>query len=405
MVLYAPAPAIQSVDVGALADGVQATKVPPMFDRIVIGWSLAAAIGCATAAAGEVELVEVTGGLDDPVYLTHAGDGSGRLFVVEQAGRVRVLRDGSAASTPFLDISRIVRSGGERGLLSLAFHPRYPRNGLLYVNYTDRDGDTVVARYAVSSDAERADPNSAAQVIAIGQPYGNHNGGQIQFGPDGTLYVGTGDGGWAGDPRNRAQNPGSLLGKMLRLDVDSTGPYAIPPDNPFVGSNGAAPEIWAFGLRNPWRFSFDRLTGDLYIGDVGQDKWEEIDFQRADHRGGLNYGWRVMEGEHCFNPATGCKREGLTPPIYEYSQSEGCSITGGYVYRGRAIPDLAGTYVFADYCAGTIWGLTPDGDGAWSRTTHFDAGFAISSFGEGEAGELYVLDYSAGRVLRIAAAP
>ena len=371
-----------------------------MLARVTIGWTLAAALGCAAAAA-EVRLAEVADGLDDPVYLTHAGDGSGRSFVVEQAGRVRVLGDGGLEGAPYLDISGIVRSGGERGLLSIAFHPGYARNGLLYVNYTDRDGDTVVARYAVSSDAGRVDPASASEVIAVGQPYGNHNGGQIQFGPDGYLYIGTGDGGWAGDPRNRAQNPRSLLGKMLRLDVDSAAPYSVPPDNPFAAAEGAAPEIWAMGLRNPWRFSFDRRTGDLYIGDVGQNKWEEIDVQPAASRGGENYGWRIMEGAHCFHPATGCARPGLSLPVYEYSQAQGCSVTGGYVYRGRALPDLAGTYVFADYCAGTIWGLARDAAGDWTRTTLLETNFPISSFGEDEAGELYVLDYSAGRVLKL----
>ncbi len=370
----------------------------------MIGWFLAAALGCATAAADEIRLVEVAGGLDDPVHLTHAGDGSGRMFVVEQAGRVRVLRDGVVAAAPFLDISGIVRSGGERGLLSVAFHPAYARNGFFYLNYTDRDGDTVVARYSVSADAERGDPASAAPLISIGQPYGNHNGGQVAFGPDGYLYIGMGDGGWAGDPRNRSQNPRSLLGKMLRLDVDSAEPYAIPPDNPFAASDDAAPEIWALGLRNPWRFRFDRLTGDLYIGDVGQNKWEEIDFQPAEQRGGLNYGWRIMEGTHCFNPATGCGRQGLTEPVHEYSQSQGCSVTGGHVYRGPALAELAGTYVFADYCAGTIWGLFREAGGGWSRTTLLESGFAISSFGEDEAGGLYVLDYSGGRVLKLAAA-
>jgi len=358
-------------------------------------------LGGTAAAADEVRLVEVAGGLEDPVYLANAGDGSGRVFVVEQAGRIRVAGGGAAASAPFLDISAIVRSGGERGLLSVAFHPEYARNGFFYVNYTDRDGDTVVARYAVSSDAGRVDPASANEVITVDQPYRNHNGGQIQFGPDGYLYIGMGDGGWAGDPRHRAQNLRSLLGKILRLDVDSDAPYSVPPDNPFVMTKGAAPEIWALGVRNPWRFSFDRLTGDLYIGDVGQNKWEEIDVQPAESRGGENYGWRIMEGAHCFNPATGCARPDLTLPVYEYSQSEGCSVTGGYVYRGGSLPDLEGTYIFADYCAGTIWGLTRHDDGSRSRTTLVETGFAVSSFGEDEAGELYVLDYSAGRVLKL----
>ena len=389
-----------------LAAARKPTRVPPVLARAIIGSALAAALGCtATAAvAAELRLAEVAHGLDDPVYLTHAGDGSGRAFVVEQAGRVRILREGVPAEAPFLDIARIVRSGGERGLLGLAFHPAYPENGRFYVNYTDRDGDTVVARFEVTANRDRADAARAAEVIAIGQPYGNHNGGQIAFGPDGYLYIGMGDGGWAGDPRNRAQNPRSLLGKMLRIDVDSAAPYAIPADNPFTSTDGAAPEIWALGLRNPWRFSFDRLTGDLYIGDVGQNKWEEIDVQPAASRGGENYGWRIMEGAHCFNPATGCARDGLTAPVFEYGQAEGCSVTGGYVYRGTALAGLAGTYIFADYCAGTIWGLARDDDGSWSRTTLMETGFAVSSFGEDEAGEVYVLDYSAGRVLRIDAA-
>ena len=348
-------------------------------------------------------LQEIALGLEDPVYLTHAGDGSGRLFIVEQAGRIRVLQDGALRKTPFLDIARVIKSGGERGLLSIAFHPEFAETGFLYLNYTERDGDTVVARYSVSAEPDRADPGSALRIISIDQPFSNHNGGQLQFGPDGYLYVGMGDGGWAGDPGNRAQNPRSLLGKMLRLDVDAAGGYAIPPDNPFAATTGAAPEIWALGLRNPWRFSFDRLTGDLYIGDVGQNKWEEIDFQPAVSQGGENYGWRIVEGAHCFNPATACARERLTAPAYEYSQSEGCSVTGGYVYRGPTLAELAGTYFFADYCAGTIWGLARDAGGAWARTTILETGFSVSSFGEDEAGELYVLDYSGGRVLQFVA--
>ena len=348
-------------------------------------------------------LQEIAVGLEDPVYLTHAGDGSGRLFIVEQAGRIRVLQDGALRKTPFLDIARVIKSGGERGLLSIAFHPEFAETGFLYLNYTERDGDTVVARYSVSAEPDRADLGSALRIISIDQPFSNHNGGQLQFGPDGYLYVGMGDGGWAGDPGNRAQNPRSLLGKMLRLDVDAAGGYAIPPDNPFAATTGAAPEIWALGLRNPWRFSFDRLTGDLYIGDVGQNKWEEIDFQPAVSQGGENYGWRIVEGAHCFNPATACARERLTAPAYEYSQSEGCSVTGGYVYRGPTLAELVGTYFFADYCAGTIWGLARDADGAWARTTILETGFSVSSFGEDEAGELYVLDYSGGRVLQFVA--
>lgn len=369
---------------------------------------LAALVTVLVLAAGPLGaqapgLQEIASGLENPVYLTHAGDGSGRLFIVEQAGRIRIFRDGALHKTPFLDIARVIRSGGERGLLSIAFHPEFARTGFLYVNYTDRDGKTVVARYSVSADADRADPGSALPIISIDQPFSNHNGGQIQFGPAGYLYVGMGDGGWAGDPRNRAQNPRSLLGKMLRIDVDAAAGYAIPRDNPFAEREDAAPEIWALGLRNPWRFSFDRVTGDLYIGDVGQDKWEEIDFQPAASQGGENYGWRIVEGAHCFNPASGCARERFTPPAYEYSQAEGCSVTGGYVYRGGALAELAGSYLFGDYCAGTIWGLARKADGAWVRTTILDTGFSISSFGEDEAGELYVLDHPGGRVLRLVA--
>ncbi len=340
----------------------------------------------AGAASLRLEPV-VTRGLAQPVYVTHAGDGSGRLFVLEQAGRIRVVEDGRLRPEPFLDITDRVLAGGERGLLGLAFHPRFPANGRYFVNYTRRpDGATVIAEFRAGRDA--ATPQPAERVLlTVAQPYANHNGGMIAFGPDGYLYAGLGDGGAAGDPADRAQNPRELLGKMLRLDVDGAQPYAIPADNPFAGGGGR-PEIWALGLRNPWRFSFDRATGALWAADVGQNAWEEIDVIT---RGG-NYGWRLMEGAHCYRPRTGCRQAGLELPVAEYAQESGrCSITGGYVYRGRRLPGLAGTYVYGDYCSGEIFGLV---DGR--QRVLLATGLAISSFGEDEAGELYVVDHRGG---------
>ncbi|MGH7474435.1 MAG: PQQ-dependent sugar dehydrogenase, partial [Candidatus Methylomirabilales bacterium] len=293
---------------------------------------------------------------------------------------------------PFLDISRLVRSGGEQGLLSVAFHPRYATNGLFYVNYTDRVGDTVVARYTVSANRDRADAASALVVLTIAQPYPNHNGGQLQFGPDGTLYIGMGDGGSAGDPHGHGQNPNSLLGKMLRIDVN-VPPYAVPKTNPFVGPGPPLDEIWALGLRNPWRFSFDRQSGDLYIADVGQNSREEVNVQPAGSRGGENYGWNIMEGAECFSPPSGCARAGLTMPVATYRTGENCSITGGYVYRGTQVRTLIGTYIFGDYCSGRIWGLRKSNRGEWTMRELLDTPLRISSFGEDEAAELYVVDH------------
>lgn len=350
----------------------------------------------------EITLKQVVTGLSHPVHLTHAGDGSGRLFVVEQEGTIRVIQGGTLVPTPFLDISELVRSGGERGLLSVAFHPRYPENGFFYVNYTNRSGDTVVARYKVSANPSRGDPSTAVVLLTVPQPYSNHNGGQLQFGPDGYLYIGMGDGGSAGDPQGNAQNPNSLLGKMLRIDVNVL-PYAIPKTNPFVGPGPPLDEIWALGLRNPWRFSFDRKTGDLYIADVGQDSWEEVDIQPADSRGGENYGWNIMEGVHCFSPRTDCPQAGLTMPVTTYATGKNCAITGGYVYRGQRIPGLTGTYIFGDYCSGRIWGLRKS-DRGWAYTELLDTDLDITSFGEDEAGELYVAHHG-GAIYRIAPLP
>lgn len=348
-----------------------------------------------------IHLEKVAEGFTQPTYLTHAGDGSGRLFVVEKPGRVWVLQDGQRQPEPFLDITDRVRSReSERGLLSIAFHPDYEVNGRFFVDYTDRKGNTVVAEYRVSDDPNRADPSSERVLLYIEQPAANHNGGQLQFGPDGYLYIGMGDGGNAGDPWGNAQNLGVLLGKMLRIDVDAGAPYGIPADNPFLDKAGARPEIWAYGLRNPWRFSFDRATGDLYIADVGQNKWEEVDVAFAPDPGGQNYGWDVMEGFHCFEPAEGCDPTGLTLPVLEYGHDVGCSITGGYVYRGRKYRDLQGTYFFSDYCTGRLWGMRPL-EGGWQWAEFLATGLNVSTFGEDEEGEIYVLDYARGDVYHL----
>lgn len=348
----------------------------------------------------KIALVRAAGPFANPVHIAGARDGSGRLFVVEQRGRILVLKNGAALSAPFLDIKDRVRAGGERGLLSVAFPPDFSGRRRFYVDYTDRNGDTVIARFGVGSSPDAADPNSETILLKIEQPYANHNGGQILFGRDGFLYIGMGDGGSAGDPKNNAQNPASLLGKMLRLDVEGTAaPYGIPSDNPFVNKPRYRPEVWATGLRNPWRFSFDSATGDMYIADVGQDRWEEIHVQPASSRGGENYGWKVLEGSHCYG-ASECRREGLVAPVAEYDHSQGCSVTGGFVYRGKAHPGLVGIYLYGDYCSGKIWGLRREGD-AWRSHLLADSGMAISSFGEDDSGELYVAEHGAGVIYRI----
>ncbi|NNJ10363.1 glucose dehydrogenase [Chloroflexales bacterium ZM16-3] len=350
-----------------------------------------------------VRLEEVLGGFNRPTFITGAGDGSGRLFVAEQVGRVWVVRDGARADLPFLDISDLVDvSGSEQGLLSVAFHPRYAENGSFFVDYTDLRGDTVVARYHVSANADLADRDSAEVLLAQQQPAANHNGGQLAFGPDGYLYVGLGDGGGGGDTYGNGQNLGTLLGTILRLDVDGAPPYGIPADNPFVGRGDARPEIWAWGLRNPWRFSFDRETDDLYIADVGQNAVEEVNVQPAASAGGENYGWNTMEGTDCFL-AQGCDQAGLTLPVttYRHSSAEGgCSITGGYVYRGKRLPQAVGLYLYSDYCSGNLWALRRQGAG-WENRLIGKLGVSPSSFGEDEAGELYVADHAGGAIYRV----
>ena len=352
-------------------------------------------------------LVEVATGFSRPLYVTNAGDGSGRLFVVDQLGRIWIVSNGVIFTPPFLDVSGLISrealgdSYTERGLLGLAFHPKYAENGVFFINYTDLDGNTVVSRYTVSADDPNvADATSAEPILYVTQPFRNHNGGHMAFGPDGYLNVAFGDGGSGGDPQGNGQNLSALLGKILRLDVDVAAGegYAIPDTNPFAGSDSARPEIWAWGFRNPWRFSFDRATGDLYIGDVGQGQWEEINFQPASSAGGENYGWNAYEGTHVFSgdaPASD-----VVMPVAEYSHnSGGCSVTGGYVYRGASLPALQGSYFYGDWCSGTIWATQQDAAGNRQAVVSLESGRSISSFGEDEAGELYLVDYD-GALLR-----
>jgi glucose/arabinose dehydrogenase len=351
-----------------------------------------------------VTLTPVVSGLSSPVDLQASDDSTGRLFVVEQAGTIRILQAGALLATPFLDIRSRVTFSGEMGLLGVAFHPAFAQNRRFYVNYVRTLGtgqiQSVIAEYQVSAaDGNQADPASERILLTVNQPFTNHKGGQLAFGADKFLYIGFGDGGSGGDPLGNGQNLQTYLGKMLRIDVDHTTgalPYAIPADNPFV-AGGGLPEIWAYGLRNPFRFSFDTATDKLFVGDVGQNLYEEVDIlQRAG-----NYGWNVMEGLHCFNPATGCNQAGLILPIAEYSHSEGIAVIGGYVYHGPAIPGLAGSYVLGDYGTGKIWRLTQDNSGAWQRVLLLSSGLNISSFGRDSVGELYVVDIGGGAILKV----
>jgi glucose/arabinose dehydrogenase len=353
-----------------------------------------------------VTLEPFVDGLDSPLAVVNADDGSNRLFVVEQGGTIRIVKDGALLPQPFLDVSSEISAGGEQGLLGLAFHPNYPTDPRFFVNYTDTSGDTHVASFTVDrSNPDRADPGSEKELVFVDQPYANHNGGGLQFGPEGDLYIGLGDGGSGGDPHENGQKLSTKLGKMLRIGVDGTTgdlAYAIPADNPFAGRSDADPAIFAYGLRNPWRFSFDRATGDLWIGDVGQGAWEEIDVARKG-TSGQNFGWNRMEGSHCFRPAESCDRSGITLPVAEYGHDQGCTVIGGYVYRGTAQPALAGGYLFGDYCSGTIWAIDPSGDQPREPTVVGSMDGSLSSFGEDEAGELYATDISGGRLLKVTA--
>jgi glucose/arabinose dehydrogenase len=350
-------------------------------------------------------LQEVAGGLSLPLYLTAPPGDVARLFIVEKTGAIRIIKDGVLVTDPFLDLTSRVSTGSEQGLLGLAFYPDYATTGRFIVHFTDLEGTTTLSRFQVSSNPDVADPVSERIILTAAQPFSNHNGGQVAFGPDGFLYLGLGDGGGGGDPHNRGQDLSDFLGSILRIDVRTGDPYAVPPDNPFLQST--VPEVWSYGLRNPWRFSFDRATGDLYIADVGELSWEEVDVSTAATGGGkgANYGWNIMEGSHCFL-ASGCDQNGLTLPVLEYGHGEGCSITGGYVYRGSAIPALQGRYFYADLCQRWVRSFLHT-DGAVTEQTEWPSlmpAGAVLSFGEDALGELYVLDQS-GRVSKIVPDP
>jgi glucose/arabinose dehydrogenase len=357
----------------------------------------------------KVALHAIARGLASPVGVTNAADGSDRLFVVEQAGRIRIVRDGALVARPFLDIRDRVSCCGERGLLGLAFPPGFGIDlDSFFVDYTDTKGNTVIASYSVDpADPDRADPGTERIILHIDQPYANHNGGGLAFGPDGDLYIGMGDGGSAGDPQGNGQRLDTLLGKLLRIDASSdpggAQPYVIPDDNPFLDQPNR-PEIWAYGLRNPWRFSFDRATGDLWIGDVGQGRYEEIDRAPVGTGAGANYGWNRMEGAHCYPGGDACDRSALVLPLAEVDHSKGdCAIIGGYVYGGVAFPMLSGAYLFGDNCSGIVRSLAADGPDRQAPVVLLESHTQISSFGEDEAGEMYLTDLGSGTLYEIRA--
>jgi glucose/arabinose dehydrogenase len=347
---------------------------------------------------------QVISGLHRPVDLAEPKDDSGNLYVVEQAGVIRIIQDGVLLPDPFLDIRDRVGSGGnEQGLLGIAFHPQFIKNGYFFVNYTDMQGNTVIARFSGVMEGNsylKADPISESVLLRVDQPYANHNGGRLIFGPDGYLWIGLGDGGSQGDPNGNGQSNQTLLGKILRIDVDNGSPYVIPPDNPYV-NGGGLPEIWAVGLRNPWRFSFDRLTGDLFIGDVGQNSREEIDHLPAGYVSTpVNFGWNRREGSHPYSDQATTDTTGLTEPIFDYGHDSGCSVAGGFVYRGKGLPDFHGVYLFGDYCSGLIWGLVPNDKNSWDTKILFSTGYNIASFAEDQNGEIYLLDLN-GSIYRL----
>lgn len=355
------------------------------------------------AMDGVVGLEPFASGFEQPLQMVGFPDGSGRRAVVEQGGNVWILQDGARLDDPFLDVTDLVSTGTEQGLLSIAFHPGFQENRVVLVSYTDAAGDTMIARYRVdAANPDRLDPATAEAILTVDQPFANHNGGLVLWGPDGHLYVGLGDGGAGADPFGHAQNTATLLGSILRIDVGATGPYTAPRDNPFVGEPPAEEEIWSYGLRNPWRFSFDRKTGDLWMADVGQGAWEEVDVEPTGGPGGANYGWNAWEGNHQFT--TGVTVEDAVFPVAEYGHDGGhCSVTGGFVYRGSDVPPLAGKYVFGDYCSGRIWTLERIRAG-WNADSFrtevlMDSGMRISAFAEDLDGEMYVIDHG-GNVAR-----
>ncbi len=393
--------AVETVSAAMTAIGAASTEPPPSqptpFPDTEQASSLTPTAGAAPRLATLPNAVayawtKVVDGFERPLDLQHAGDG--RLFVVEQAGRIWVVVDGQRLDPPFLDIrSQVGSEGNEQGLLGLAFQPRFAENGRFYINYTDRSGNTVVARFSVSPETGQVDPASEAWLLTIDQPYANHNGGALAFGPDGYLYIGTGDGGSGGDPQGNGQSLSTLLGKMLRLDIDGAEPYAIPADNPFAGSTENLQEIWAYGLRNPWRFAFDPASGDLFIGDVGQGDWEEVNYQPSSAAGGENYGWNMREGLHSFS---GEAAPDMVDPVAEYSHDQGCSVTGGVVVRDPGLPEWNGVYLYADYCSGRVWGLLPGDASTWQTQLLFDTDFNITAFGQDATGGVYLVDQRGG---------
>ena len=366
--------------------------------------ALASLLACnsePTPPAGSIQVERVFPDLSfqEMTNLVQPDDTSGLIFITEQGGVIYAFSaNNSQQADIFLDITdRVNRGGNEEGLLGLAFDPDYQENGYFYVYYSaDNPRRSVLSRFSLDEEnTDVADPQSEVIIMEIEQPYSNHNGGQLAFGPDGYLYIGLGDGGSAGDPQGNGQNLGTILGSILRIDVSglsAPGDYEIPADNPFVDTEGARAEIWAFGLRNPWRFSFDLEAGLLWAGDVGQNLWEEIDIIAK----GANYGWNTMEGSHCYSPSTGCDQSGLTLPIVEYDHSQGCSVTGGYVYRGDQIASLRGYYIYGDYCSGNIWALAYHDNVVTENILLAESGLSITSFGEDLAGNLYILSRQGG---------
>lgn len=354
--------------------------------------------GAAAPAGVSLAFTRLVSGFDKPLQYVFANDGSNRDFIIQQHHDILVRKDGEMLPAPFLDMTGRLSEGAERGILSMALHPDFAENGTVFVNFTDVDGHTNVARFTVdAANPDRLDPASEVTILKIEQPYSNHNGGLLLFGPDGFLYIGMGDGGSTGDPENRAQDLTDLLGKILRIDVNATDGslYAVPSDNPYVGKPDARPEIYVVGVRNPWRFSFDRETGDLVIGDVGQDSDEEVNFLPAGEIAGANLGWSEMEGYTCFGGGD-CEMDRFTMPVATYTHEFGCSITGGYVYRGRAIPGLVGKYLFADYCRGFLWIAEPSGQESWEVSDPIETGLLVTSFAEGPDGELYIVGQEGG---------
>lgn len=385
-------PALVPTTTATAAPSPTATSIPPT------PTITPASVSAFPEAAG-FQWTEIVKNLQMPINLANAGDGSNRMFILEKKGLIRVIRNGTLQEAAFLDLrNRVGSTGSEQGLLGLAFHPDFEHNGFLYVDYTNKQGDTVIARFTadvtVNPADQKADPASEKILLTIHQPYANHNGGHILFGPDGMLWIGMGDGGSAGDPHGNAQSLQSLLGKLLRIDVNTGDPYSIPTDNPFA-SGGGLPEIWALGLRNPWQFSFDSLTKDLFVADVGQDKWEEIDFLPAGFSAlPANFGWNIKEGTHPYQDVAN-PPENLIDPIFEYSHSEGCSIIGGGVYHGKDLPEFNGVYLYGDYCSGTIWGLLRLETG-WQSQALFQTGVRITAMGTDEQGEVYFVAQNGG---------